>query len=94
MENKYCYNCKNFNQHYIMTKSLIIPMSCGHCRARKIYAKERSKFPFKEGCELWEDMEIRNNERKESIIRKLTDMAKEIHSILIILKELERLSTE
>ena len=93
-ENKSCYNCKNFNQHYAMTKCSIIHLNCGHCMVKKIKAKERSEFPFKEGCELWEDIKIRNYERKESIVKKLNGMAKEIKEISVMLKELERLSTE
>ena len=91
MENKSCYNCSHFHQHYIIMSIGIRPIECGHCSERKIKAKELSKFPFKDGCELWE----KNNktdikERKKSFKRKLNAMAKELHDIALILKKDEQ----
>lgn len=89
MENKSCYNCRYFKQHYILFKDKIQPVSCGHCLERKIKAKELSKFPFKEGCELWALKKVDIDKRKERLAVILKNMAREIHNIALMLKEEE-----
>lgn len=84
-ENKSCYNCRYFYQHYIIHLKGIRPLECGHCSRQKIKAKELSKFPFRVGCEFWEYKEDSDRSRK-SIVDALNKMEKEIHEILLILK--------
>ena len=91
---KSCYNCRYFYQHYVITSIGIRPIDCGHCSKRKIKAKELNKFPFKTGCELWEENTVKNKERKVRFTKKLNEMAREIHDIALILKEDERKSSE
>lgn len=94
MENKSCYNCKHFYQHYVMRKDKIRPIGCGHCLGRKIKVKELSKFPFEEGCELWADNKAKVEERKEFLTDMLKAMAEQIHHIELMLKEYERISSQ
>lgn len=91
---KSCYNCKYFYRHYVMHTFSIRPTNCGHCSKRKINAKEKGKFPLENGCEMWEDIKIKIDERKGKIIVYLENMAKEIHDIALILKEDERSSSQ
>lgn len=93
-ENKSCYNCRYFYQHYVVYKYKILSLNCGHCSKRTIKVKEKSKFPFKEGCGFWEDNKFILEKQKEILTSKLSVMARDIHNIAIILKEKERNSSE
>lgn len=93
-EDKSCYNCRYFYQHYIIHVKSIRPLECGHCSERKIKVKELSKFPFKDGCKLWALKKVNIDKRKQRLTVTLKNMAKEIHDIALILKEEELNSSE
>lgn len=57
----------------------------GHCRERKLTAKERRSFPFICGCEKWEsDEEIKEN-RKQNIAEVMADIRNHLCQIEQIL---------
>lgn len=87
-ENKSCYNCKYFIQHYVMLKYNFKELCCGHCAKRRILAKELYKFPFKDGCDLWEDSAKEEEKRKNDLCNDLRRMSKELHEIRRILNVL------
>ncbi len=53
-----CINCKHFQQHYFWCKNKFLQAHCGFCMQRKISKNEYKKFPFFEGCEIWEMQEV------------------------------------
>lgn len=80
-ENKSCYNCKYFFQHYVMWKYSFRELFCGHCSKRRILAKELHKFPFKNGCDLWECSVKEVEKRKNDLCNDLRRMAKQLNDI-------------
>ena len=86
-EKKKCENCKYFCQHYTKIHAFNNSVFCGHC------LKNYTNTTFKKcrtnnmAYEFWESIDIRKEERKESIKRILKNMAEQINEIAMILKE-------
>lgn len=49
MEEKYCKNCRNYYQHYVMNERRIFRVYCGHCTR---YTKKRIK-PDHNACDAF-----------------------------------------
>lgn len=81
-------------RHYMANRGSIIPLNCGHCTVRKIKVKVMSNFPYKMGCELWEDDIPKKEKQKELLFKKLEVAIQDINVIMQILKEFERSKTE
>ncbi|MDE5896524.1 MAG: hypothetical protein K2H43_01775 [Clostridia bacterium] len=77
-----CQNCINFSPHYVMIDSSFKKTACGHCKARKIKAKELKDFPFSAGCALWEQAAEEFPEQK--IERYLTDIQNKLTVLISV----------
>lgn len=90
-EEKTCENCRYFSHHYAKDNTSYYTVFCGHCLNRELNKKgENEKRPYIAGCEFWEPIEIRKEERKESIKSTLKDMKKKLDEIAMILKDDEQ----
>ncbi len=89
-QEKCCKNCRFFLQHYVKGKTrstYFSAIECGHCICGDVSNKERKSVPNVKGCIFWQPMEIQKEERMESILSVLRDMAVHIEQIAFILKE-------
>lgn len=84
-ENKYCYNCKYFMQHYVMTNRGFKKTHYGHCMKR-ISAKGLKIFPYDNKCDKWGSSITFKEERQSDLCKDLKRMAKEIHNIYCMVK--------
>ena len=85
-----CKNCRYFIQYYAKGDSRtthFLPVNSGVCLHHRLTPKEKTKFPFEEGCSFWETIEIQKAERKEKIINVLRAMEKHLADIAIILNQ-------
>ena len=79
---KSCENCRYFYQHYFKSDSTYRPVFFGHC-----FHKRNKKLTPRFLCEQWEDIAIKNEERKKSIKVTLESMAQNLNEIAMILKD-------
>ena len=84
-----CENCRYYLQHYAKIDTYFTKVFCGHCTNPLAKARDKRK-KYNIVCEHWEPIEIREQERKEAIERTLWNMAKQIESIAMILKDNEK----
>ncbi len=84
-----CENCRYYLQHYAKIDTYFTKVFCGHCTNPLAKARDKRK-KYNIVCEHWEPIEIREQERKEAIERTLRNMAKQIESIAMILKDNEK----
>lgn len=78
---KSCKNCCYYSQHYTKQGTRYHTVFCGHCLNRN---NKKMKPVF---CELWEDMAILKEERRQSIKEVLIDMSDRLNEIALILKD-------
>jgi hypothetical protein len=88
-EEQTCENCRYYLQHYAKIDTCFTKVFCGHCTNTLAKARDKRK-KYHIVCEHWEPIEIREQERKEAIERTLRNMAKQIESIAMILKDDEK----
>lgn len=91
---KRCGNCKHFSEHYIWNGRSFMAIGCGHCKKRKISGKEHARFPFIDGCELWEDNAAIVRERDESVVTLLRYTARQIENIALYVQRKNNPSDE
>ena len=84
-----CENCRYYLQHSAKSNTYFTKVFCGHCTNPLAKARDKRK-KYNIVCEHWEPIEIRERERKEAIERTLRNMAKQIESIAMILKDDEQ----
>lgn len=84
-EKKSCKNCEYFFQHFGWSANRFITVECGHCLKHNINKRDRARFPLYHGCEDWQPKEKEIATRKESLKELLTDMAKRIDDIALML---------
>ena len=84
-EKRSCGECRNFVQHYIIFKAQFRSTSCGHCLVFRVPSKKGKKFPFSEGCEKWEPIEPRAEQRQrtEEILRDTCERLQRIADVLL-----------
>ena len=90
MEKNNCENCRYYSQHYVKVDTYFTKVFCGHCTNPDAAARKDKRKKYNIVCEHWEPIEIRERERKEAIERTLRNMAKQIESIAMILKDDEK----
>ena len=88
-DNQTCDNCKFFLVHYIKCgNGTFITTSSGHCVNRNRAFKQSDRIVrIYRTCELWEPVEIKIQERKCSIIKRIEYMESHLSQIKQILKE-------
>jgi len=60
---------------------------CGHCVNRNNKNRHKKRFDSLDVCELWENIEIKKEERKRAIKETLEWMADKLEEITMILKD-------
>lgn len=76
-----CENCKYYAQHYIMRNKDYHITNCGHCLKRK----DKKILPFP--CKYWDDIAIKEEERKKSIKQTLEMICERLNNIADVLKD-------
>ena len=84
MDEKKCENCAHYIQHYVKSKTRFRSIAHGHCG--KPMANGRYRYTAKP-CEMWEDFEMRTDDRVSHIKNTLRRMAKQINEFLEVLKD-------
>jgi len=85
METKNCYDCKHYLAHYIKRIDRMKKTDCGHCR--KTTDKKNLRLGAN-GCKFFEllDINIENQQQKESIEKTVTNISKQLKILLEILR--------
>lgn len=83
-----CDDCRFFARYYIKRESGSLgETNSGYCKingqAKNAILKRNNKTYI---CENWEKKEIQVSQRRENIIDTLSNMAKQIHEIAMILQ--------
>ena len=87
---KSCKNCRYFLQHYAKgyTRTTFIhTVDCGHCTNNNYTYNSRKKYPYVNGCELWQPIEAQIERRQKGIETVLREMAEHLEIIAAILKD-------
>lgn len=79
---KSCENCKYYVEHYFWWKYKFIRTACGHCAINPNTKKFCKTLPLKNGCEKWENEDIKYIERNNSIVNTLQDALKQINYLI------------
>lgn len=79
-----CNNCRYYSQHYSKQGTKFRTVNCGHCLYKSVRNYKSRPLVL---CEHWEDIAVKKEERKESIIETLRYMAEHINEIAVILKD-------
>ena len=105
MENqtKSCKNCRYLSWHYVKTRGGTFQRldSCGHCLSRKMTLNQSDKIVKKclrtchgEACEFWEPVEIKLEERRESIEDILRHTARVLQEMAFTLEDDESIKAQ
>ena len=82
-EAKSCRNCRYYLKHYIKKNTKYQPIQFGHCANQNNPKRTKSV----EVCELWENNEIKMEERRKAIDEVLRDIEKHLSEMAMILNE-------
>ena len=87
-EEKHCTNCKYYKIHYIISGIKLVKTSGAHCICNKMPLRISSKhIKVNNACEMWESIELRKIERKQSICKMLKETKNSLDELAKILKE-------
>lgn len=87
IKDKKCENCRYFVQHYSKRGSCFRIIDCWHCENPNVTFHDRNIKPHECSCEFWQDIQIKQDERKKGIEYILRDMARHVGEIAMILKD-------
>lgn len=79
---KTCQTCRYHSQHYSKRNTGYGNVCCGHC----LHNSNIRRKPLG-SCEHWENIEIKKQERKLSIIETINSMSERLNEIAAILKD-------
>ncbi len=91
-----CTECRYFSAHYIKCDSgtFYRLSTCGHCISGKMKLKDSLKIVQsclsdreKDGCEFWQPVEIKIQEREEHITNILSHMLNTLQQIAFTLSD-------
>ena len=83
-EEKTCFNCKYFMQHYANFGGGLIKTGCGHCMIKKISAKNLAIHC----CDKWEKAELSIADRKKQFNYQLKWLIRNLMVINILIDEI------
>lgn len=75
MQEKICYNCKNFVKHYAIKSGVIFDVKTGHCRERANINIQKSALR----CPLFETVNC--EEKLPTIYNKLSNIERSLEYI-------------